>query len=373
MIKVIAVLIILTLASAACAFEVSSSNPSPGEKVTITGTANPGKEVEFRTSFQMSLPVASGRYEYESSSVEVPQKPNTFAVTATGVKDLNVGVKIGIWISKRFTATNGVASISQSNVPPGRYDLKVFGEALDGGSSINLDVVAGTAVKADSAGKYSLSIDTSGIAAGAYKIEGAGETKIIQIGEGKEEFQSDANPASASSSAPASHASSGEESQSSSTQISSDGVATNSKVISWYAGQIGLDSKNPEQYAVAEKRLGYRLTGGYWKVIARGDPLTEKAGNCEEEYCLVRGADACTYCRAEEMSALSGQDKAKANITGINASKESPANSAHIEPKQKASVESNESVSKVSAREEKGFIDWLRDILLGILRLNKGG
>jgi hypothetical protein len=373
MMKLIAVLIILSLASTAFAFEVSSSNPSPGEKVTITGTANPGQEVEFKTSFQMSLPVASGKYEYESSGVEVPQKPNTFAVTATGVKDLNVGVKMGIWISKRFTATNGVASISQSNVPPGRYDLKVFGVALDGSSNVNLDVMAKTAVKADSSGKYSLSIDTSGIAAGAYKIEGEGETKIIQVGGGKEEPQSKAEPVLVSSSTPASQVASKDESKSSGSRISSADVAINSSIISWYASQIGLNSKNPDQYAEAEKRLKNRLTGGYWKVIARGDPLTEKAGNCQEEYCLVRGADACIYCRAEEMLALSGQDKAKANVIGINASQESPANLSQIEANQKTSVQRNESVSQSSAREEKGFIDWLRDILLGILRLNKGG
>jgi hypothetical protein len=180
--KLIAILTILSLASTACAFEISSSHPGPGETVTLTGTANPGQKVDFQTSFQMDLPVNSGKYEYLATGVDIPQKPNQFAVTATGIKDLNVGVKIGIWISKGFNATNGEATVSHSDVPPGRYDLKVFGEALDGGKSVNLKVAAETAVNADTAGKYSLDIDTSGIPSGAYKIEGAGETKIIQVG-----------------------------------------------------------------------------------------------------------------------------------------------------------------------------------------------
>jgi hypothetical protein len=180
--KLIAVLAILSLVSTACAFEVSSSNPGPGETLTLTGTADPGQMVDFQTSFQMDLPVNSGKYEYVATGVDIPQKPNQFAVTATGIKDLNVGVKIGIWISKGFTATNGVATVSYSDVPPGRYDIKVFGEALDGGRSVNLKVAAETAVDANTAGKYSLDIDTSGIPSGAYKIEGAGETKIIQVG-----------------------------------------------------------------------------------------------------------------------------------------------------------------------------------------------
>ena len=93
-------------------FEVSSTNPSPGEIVTITGSGNPGQEVEFQTSFQMDLPVVSGKYEYEASSIKIPQKPNQFGVTVEGVKDLNLGVKIGLWITKGFKAKDGVVSLS---------------------------------------------------------------------------------------------------------------------------------------------------------------------------------------------------------------------------------------------------------------------
>jgi hypothetical protein len=174
----------LILVSSVCSsgFEVSSTNPSSGEIVTITGSGNPGQEVEFQTSFQMNLPVVSGKYEYEASSVKIPQKPNQFGVTVEGVKDLNLGVKIGLWITKGFKAKDGVVSLSQSDVPPGRYDIKVFGEALEGRSSVSATIKAGTVVKADSAGKYSLDVDTSGIPGGAYQIEGDGETKTIQVG-----------------------------------------------------------------------------------------------------------------------------------------------------------------------------------------------
>ena len=201
--KLIAFLAILSLASTACAFEVSSSHPVTGETVTLTGTANPGQKVDFQTSFQMDLPVNSGKYEYVANGVDIPQKPNQFAVTATGIKDLNVGVKIGIWISKGFTATNGVATVSHSDVPPGKYDLKVFGEAMDGGRSVNLKVAAETAVNADTAGRYRLDIDTSGIPSGAYKIEGAGETKIIQVGGVEEAPKVEKKTAPASPSTPA--------------------------------------------------------------------------------------------------------------------------------------------------------------------------
>jgi hypothetical protein len=89
--KLIALIAIIALASTACAFDVSSSHPGPGDAVTLTGTANPGQKVDFQTSFQMDLPVNSGMYEYIANGVIIPQKPNRFEVAATGVKDLNVG------------------------------------------------------------------------------------------------------------------------------------------------------------------------------------------------------------------------------------------------------------------------------------------
>jgi hypothetical protein len=208
-ILMVATIAILSLTSTACAFDVSSSHPGAGETVTLTGTSNPGQKVDFQTSFQMDLPVNSGKYEYEANGVQIPQKPNKFAVTATGVKDINVGVKIGIWISKGFNATNGVATVSHSDVPPGRYDLKVFGEALDGRGNVNLVVSAGTSVEADTAGKYSLNIDTSGVPSGAYKIQGAGETKTIQVGGVAQAPEVDLKAATGSPSVPAANGETG--------------------------------------------------------------------------------------------------------------------------------------------------------------------
>jgi hypothetical protein len=90
-------------------------NPGPGEEIAISGIADPNEEVRLHSSFQMDLPVLGGRYEYETS-VEIPQKPNRFTVTARNVKDLSAGVKMVIWITKRFEASGGVATVSQSDV-----------------------------------------------------------------------------------------------------------------------------------------------------------------------------------------------------------------------------------------------------------------
>jgi hypothetical protein len=174
-------LLVLALIPLASAFEVSPANPSPGEDIVIDGTSAPNEEVRLRSSFQMDLPVAEGKYEYETS-VLIPQKPNRFTVTARNVKDLNAGVKMVIWITKRFEASGGVATVSQADVPPGRYNLKMFGEALPGATAVPVKVEAETAVQANSEGSYSLTIDTSGIPAGDYHIEGDGDSKTVRIG-----------------------------------------------------------------------------------------------------------------------------------------------------------------------------------------------
>lgn len=49
------------------AFELSPENPAPGQEVTLTGTAKPGEELTFQSSFTMNLPVVGGEYGYETT------------------------------------------------------------------------------------------------------------------------------------------------------------------------------------------------------------------------------------------------------------------------------------------------------------------
>lgn len=278
-------LLVLALISTCAAFDVSPENPGPGEKIIIKGTTDPNKDVRMRTSFQMDLPVTNGKYEYETT-VQIPQKPNRITMTARNIKDLNAGVKMIIWITKRFEATNGAATLSQADVPPGRYTLKMFGEALPDASAVQIKVEAETEVVSDSKGTYSLAIDTSGIPNGDYNIEVEGDSKTIRIGP----------PAPSSTSAKskevedkkADEKDAGDAATSSSKTSPSEVDITNPDVIRWYAGKIDLNPDDSEQYKKAEKNLKNRVKDDYWRVISRGDPLTETPGNCEDEYCLVR-------------------------------------------------------------------------------------
>ncbi len=173
---------------------------------------------------------------------------------------------------------------------------------MPGAATVPIDVVAETTTQADSQGKYTLVIDTSGIPDTEYKIQGAGDVKTIRLGGSSQSSSSDdEEPARAYA------------------QPKIRSVQITPQVIVWYADQINLDPQNRTQYSEAEESLEKRLREGYWKIIARGEPLTEEAGNCEQEYCLVRGADACTVCRDKDML-LRANKSAKANLTEKNAS-----------------------------------------------------
>jgi len=321
-----------------------------GSTVSVTGTASPGAQVSMRSSFTMNLPVSGGQYEYETS-VEIPQEPNRFQVTARNVQDFNAGVKMGIWITKRFQASGGTASISHANVPSGRYNIKLFGEAQPGSSQVPVEVAAETQVKADSNGKYSLDIDTSGIPAGEYRIEVAGETKTIQVGGLSQEK-------SIGSDAISSTTSSSEDEMP--VQQMAEPAGITSETVHWYANETGLGTVNASDYQEVESMLRQRLAGGYWKIIRQGDPLTEEAGNCEQEYCLVRDRDACTICRDKDILMKSGGSPKATNSVADNRNSVS----------QKSNDSQNLSdFQKAKPTEEKGLMervsDWVNQLFAG--------
>jgi hypothetical protein len=334
-------------------FELSSANIEPGQEIVLTGMAKPGSQLSFQSSFTMNLPVTAGKYEYEAT-VEIPQKPNRFTVAARNVEDFNAGVKFGIWITKNFKASGGTARISQADVPPGRYNLKIFGTALPGSREIPVTVEAETQVQADSAGKYNLAIDTSGIPAGDYRIAGAGDEKVIRMGSGSSSSISTSSEVGGESEGAGSKESdigkaNGEKS---SIKTTAKPVEINQETVRWYARQMGLNYENSSQYDAAEKLLKERLRGGYWKIIARGEALTEEAGNCPQEYCLVRGVDACTVCRDRDLvlRGSTSSNNSSLNATPLPAlpSKQSPPLA--TEPVQKENFVSM-------------FLDWIRQLL----------
>jgi hypothetical protein len=334
----IAVFIFMAI-SVSLAFDISPANPTPGQEVILTGTAKPLEELTFQSRFAMNLPVTDGKYEYETT-VQVPQKPNRFTISANNVQDFNAGVKIGIWITKKFQVSGGMIRISQADVPPGRYNLKMFGKSLPGSSQVPVNIEAQTQVKADNAGKYELIIDTSGIPAGDYYVTGAGDAKTIRMGDGTAVSSSSINDKELN-----------KKGASSEKRVSKP-VEINREIVEWYADQIGLEIKNASQYDEAEDLLNKRLSGGYWRIIAQGEPLTEEAGDCLQKYCLVRGVDACDVCREKDIILKGGQPSMQSsrNHTSL------PVLSGNLSSPQSAMIEQRNSFLSTLA-------NWIRRLL----------
>lgn len=177
-------LIIISMISLGSALVAAPSEVAPGGQITITGNATPGEMVSIQGNFQMDLPVnPDGSYEFMTNGIWIPQKPNAFSVTASNVQNLILGVKFMAWLSYPIQATNGTAAIYQKDVPPGSYDIRVTGKALEGSKIVPFKVSAETTAKANREGKYSLMINTQGVPAGDYFLQriDTNETAVVHI------------------------------------------------------------------------------------------------------------------------------------------------------------------------------------------------
>ncbi|AKB76244.1 cell surface protein [Methanosarcina lacustris Z-7289] len=178
--------LLISPAAAAVEWEISPSNPTVGDTLKIKGTASPCESLIAGISFEKEIPVSGGRYEYLLENIKVPEgKDNRFIVRAEGVQNLNVNVQKWIWIKLHSDASSeGVATISQANVPSLTYNILIDGDAGDvrcETSSMNLIFTASQTLEADSKGKFKYSYDTSSIPEGEFTIKIGDSVKTIEL------------------------------------------------------------------------------------------------------------------------------------------------------------------------------------------------
>ena len=125
-------------------------------------------------------------YSYNLTGIYMPNKPNNFTVTAKGVKNLNIGLKklqgsyenssmiwkgkfTRIWITTQVEADKeGNATASSDLLSPGNYDAKIFGDAAENTSVVDLTMTLVKKLIID--GRFSLAINTSGFPSGDYSM-----------------------------------------------------------------------------------------------------------------------------------------------------------------------------------------------------------
>jgi|Deesub1362B_J571_1020462.scaffolds.fasta_scaffold00093_19 hypothetical protein len=180
----IGVVFLSTVRAEVVDLSVSPENPVRGDMVTVYGTASPNEEVRVDVSFEKVVPVQNGEYLFTIDDVVIPEGKNRFTVTAYGANDLKVSVRLFfnlIWVTLGSEASNGVATVTQGNVPPGTYDVQIHGKSSQ--NSVRLKITATGYIKADGEGRFSYSYKTSSMPLGDFVIKAGGVSKVVTLSE----------------------------------------------------------------------------------------------------------------------------------------------------------------------------------------------
>ena len=185
MVTSLSILILLLISPASASvysWDFSPQEPVCGDIISIKGSASPGENADVFVTFEKTVPVSSGKFEYILEDVKIPGGLNNrFTVGARGAKNLNVRVKMIIWVTKSSEASGDAATVSQSSVPPGTYIIKIDGDAAEGTSNVDLKITAFQGIKADSNGDFSYSYNTEAVPSGDFKIQVGDITKKVTI------------------------------------------------------------------------------------------------------------------------------------------------------------------------------------------------
>ena len=173
-------LIVSPGAAASSSWELVPENPVVGDTIEIKGTGFEGDTAKVLVSFEKDVGVQDGEYEYLLEDVVIPSGfDNSFTVKAVGADDLNVRAKLLLWLTRSAEAKDGTATVSQSNVPPGTYKIRIDGKASD--SKVRLKITASQGVEVDSGGSFSYKYDTKSIPAGNFEVKVEGITRQIDL------------------------------------------------------------------------------------------------------------------------------------------------------------------------------------------------
>ena len=205
-ISILVLLLISPVDASVNNWEFSPQEPICGDTISIEGNASPEEKVDVFVTFEKTVPVSSGKFEYILEDVKIPGGLNNlFKVEAMGAKNLNVRVKVLVWVTKSSEASGDTATVSQSNVPPGTYMIKIDGDAAEGVSEVNLKITAFQRIDADSSGVFSYSYNTKAVPSGDFEIKVGEITKKLTIQSERDtdsnsDSSSDLNPDSSPSS-----------------------------------------------------------------------------------------------------------------------------------------------------------------------------
>lgn len=177
----LAFLFIPTAYGAVTGVTITPSNPEQGETVEIVIQGDPAEQVSMSIDYAGDVPVSAGKYLIELNNIEIPSGPNNVFARATGVENLKVAVWMGFWVTITQNANGGTATMSQSNIPGGNFNIQVKGDALSGISEVHLTFSADITITLDGSGRYTYSYKTTNIPPGVLDVDVGGITRSITL------------------------------------------------------------------------------------------------------------------------------------------------------------------------------------------------
>ena len=165
-------------------FVVTPQNPVKGEVVTIYGQAQPDENVTIRISFVKLVHVEDKKYTFFVPKLNIPETENRFTVTSEGCDGLKVSVKdyaerYPHWVTLSAEAIGGVAEVSKADIPAVLYDVLVHGQSSE--ESVKLTITAEGYEKADDAGDFSYSYETSSLPLGEFIVQAGNKTETVHL------------------------------------------------------------------------------------------------------------------------------------------------------------------------------------------------
>lgn len=169
----------------------------PCDLVLISGKASPNETVWLSSSFELSLPVSGGKYSCDFTDIYFPKGEKKFSVTAENVKNIRASLSPVFWQTIEYPLSGpenakeeGIATLSISFPATmhgakidisGKKNVKVYGDAAEGATSVNLKSAMSIKVSANSTGYFELDINTGGAPKGEFLITAGGIEKAVKI------------------------------------------------------------------------------------------------------------------------------------------------------------------------------------------------
>ena len=151
---------------------------SPGDTITYNGEGPANSDVTLEVSSSTTIGVSGGSYSSSLDGINIPSGSNSFSIRVSPVQTMHIAGGpswLGSVASVDGSVSGTTGSYSISNVPAGRYNIRVYGTPAGDASSVTMTVTASAPQHVGADGHYVASISTAGLPPGVYTVRQNGQ------------------------------------------------------------------------------------------------------------------------------------------------------------------------------------------------------